>query len=139
MLTRVEDGANIPSTFEEEGVLVSLTTEQKKAHIQAFILNKKELDTQMDECIKLFGGTEGRLYDVIYTMYDNYLDTVATIIGDEHHWLSYYVYDCQMGEDPKEISIGKKDLTKEVKLDSIDALVEVIEYFQTEENENDTV
>ena len=111
-----------------------LTAQQKKYHIQQLITAKQKLDFQMDKFIEIFGNSEGHLHDVVYSMFDSYLDAVEELVGDEEQWVSYYIYDCRMGEASKNVILRNKGLTKEMVLDNIDALIEVIEYFQTEEN-----
>jgi hypothetical protein len=81
----------------------------KQLHEQIKILNyyrrvEKELE-------KTFGMiTENHTYGLLGRVETNHLALLKIAMNDEHDWISYFVYDCDMGKAPKEITFkdGKK-------------------------------
>jgi hypothetical protein len=76
------------------------------------------------ELEKAFGGlNENHNYGMLSTVETQYLTLLKIAMNDEHDWVSYFIYDCEMGTKPKEITF--KDGTK-LKLKTVAQLYKLI-------------
>jgi len=54
---------------------------------------------------------------------DSYIELLEKVLEDDSHWISYFVFDCEMGAEEREITINKIPY----KLNSITSLYDLIQ------------
>lgn len=70
------------------------------------------------ELEKTFGKlNDNHNYGMLSNFETDYMALLKVAFKDEHDWISYFIYDCDMGENPLEITFkdGKKIKLKTVK------------------------
>ncbi len=76
-----------------------------------------------NKAVSLLCKSSYPVFEIGTNLQDKYIDLLSEYIGDTEEWIPYYVFECNMGIDPKEVTTvnGKK-----IKLDSVEKLYEVI-------------
>ena len=84
-----------------------MTSEERQKAIQALVDRKQELDKMYSTLEPYFGSNpEGRLWTLLWDMYQKWLDLVALSVGDKEGWISWYVFDNSCGSQGLEASLG---------------------------------
>lgn len=98
--------------------------------INKAISAKKDVDELQSSVEAIFGWSECKFTDTLFKVVDDIIDVVEKSLGDEHHWLSYFMFDCDCGKDPKLVTWKENEedeLTKGVNLSTVEQLLELIE------------
>lgn len=98
--------------------------------LQDVVDSKRETDTLQERVSALFGWSECEFTDTLYRIVDRLITTTEKCLGDEHQWITYFIYECECGKDPKLVKWKeneKDELTKEVNLSTVEQLLELIE------------
>lgn len=64
----------------------------------------EKLEIQLDAFRFITGGFEGDFAESIYGVTEAYTDVVSELVGDQGEWLSWYMYECDMGRKPREVT-----------------------------------
>lgn len=70
----------------------------KKA-IDRVIVVKDSIESKLSIVNNVIGHT--KVDEDVWTLYDVMLDEIEKIIKDEDHVLSFYIFDCNCGKNPK--------------------------------------
>jgi hypothetical protein len=100
---------------------------QHMQNIQDFLDESNKVDAALKTLVpdSWIGNTIG------HKLFDNYMNLVAELAGDEGEWIDYYVWSCNMGKkghDGKYMEVSWKEGKKKikVKMNSVKALWKVI-------------
>lgn len=100
-----------------------MNKEQKLKLLVNFKTNYNNISSTLDKLNALVGGSpEGKLFNSVYDFIDSYIQTLAVIIGDEHGWLEWYIYDNDWGKKGYGATIDGKTIN----IKTFDDLLEVI-------------
>lgn len=79
----------------------------------------KEQSDKYNEMAKYIGLTpESDISNPIYTLIDSYVDVLKHLYEDNLEWIDYFIWECDWGKRPGEVSINGEELI----LDSYDKL-----------------
>lgn len=84
-------------------------------HLEEF---NEEADFQNGLIYKLCGG----MLEHGYMLMDAYIELLSKNVGDENEWINYYIFECEFGKKPMEVTVDKK----KIKLDSLEKLWKII-------------
>lgn len=66
--------------------------------IKDLVKQKESLEAEMGELYKF--GMYLNLFDTVWRVFEDYMECVSKLVGDEHDWLSWYLYD-RPEDDPR--------------------------------------
>lgn len=93
-----------------------------KILIKNVIEHKESLENHIERLYEVFGRSENNFVDNIWILFDSYVESVETILEDNFHCLSWYIWDNNGGKDKKEWIID----SEKYKIKTINDLVNVI-------------
>ena len=98
--------------------------EDKIQKIQNLLDLKGEIDKTFENLYKVIGrNPEGPLQDLVYKLFNSLVDKTSEEIGDTLEWLSWFIWDNDMGENAFEA--GYDEDTKPIR--TIEDLVGLLE------------
>jgi hypothetical protein len=101
-----------------------ITKEKFLVQINNLIIYRKAQDIRLDYLNKAFPDANSMLDESAEKLFDQYIQFLSTQVNDTCDWISYYIFDNDMGKNKNKVTIGKK----EWKLTSSKVLWEVINY-----------
>lgn len=76
-----------------------MTTDEKIKIVEKLIGEYTKLSAVFDRLDDVLGSDPSApLFNAVWSSFDSYTDTVSRLIGDPTHYLSWYIYDNQLGE-----------------------------------------
>ena len=94
----------------------------KELHQQINILKYyRRVEKELEKTLGML--TENHTYGLLGRVETNHVALLKIAMNDKHDWISYFIYDCEMGTKPKEITF--KDGTK-LKLTTTQQLYKLI-------------
>ena len=80
-------------------------------HLIRWAAHQKALTTQYEALQNLTGADcESPLLTAVFAVWAAYTVAVSEIVGDRNDFLQWYEYECQMGANPMEVTIGDKTI-----------------------------
>ena len=65
---------------------------------------------------------ESPILDSFYSVMEMSIELLSEAVGDKDGWIEYFVYDCEFGKNPLEVTIGEEKIS----LDSVDKLIYIL-------------
>lgn len=97
---------------------------EKKEVIARVIGNYVGLQESFNTLNKAIGDTTGGpFFDRMWRMFDEYMASAETLIGDKEKWLGWFVYDNSCGASELKAGLGRR--LKKIK--TVDDLLDLIE------------
>lgn len=101
-----------------------LTQKEKIKIVEDLISHYQSLDSNFNNIYSLFGNADSKFTNSIWSAFDGYVDTVCILLGDNFHFLNWYIYENSCGKNQKECTVNKK----KKKIKNIVDLLDLIEY-----------
>jgi hypothetical protein len=77
-----------------------------------------------NEAVKTFCASSHAVCDIGCHLYDQYINLLASVVGDKGNWISWYVFENDFGRGG--LTAGMKDDKKMVKVDTLKKLYNFI-------------
>lgn len=85
--------------------------------LQAWATHQRSLRQQYEAFCELTGGgCESPLWLAVFAVSQAYTDAVSEAVGDVNQWLSWWQYECDLGDKPMECTLpsGESRLVRTV-------------------------
>lgn len=84
-----------------------MTTKDKVKIVKQLVSAWKSLEKNIDKVDGAIGiDIESPFMDVIYRSFDNYIESVAMLVGDESEWLKWYIFENDCGNNRLEAQVS---------------------------------
>ena len=103
-----------------------MTTQQRIALVTALVSHYKLLDAHWHDATKVFGTHNNPLFEATWGVFDSYVASVSTLIGDEADWLNWFIYDNKCGRLAMQATAGTGAKAKKIR--TVAQIVAVIEW-----------
>jgi hypothetical protein len=102
-----------------------LKRKEIKEKIKTVIQFHEELNDKWSALEKVLGADVSMgLGDLSWRLFDKYTDAIQQEIGDDHQWLSWWIFDNKMGANKFQITPGLG--MEKITVNSLDDLVDLI-------------
>lgn len=102
-----------------------ISLEQFKLYYEPIIKYNKEFSTTADALDTMFPSSYV-VPELGSHLLDSYIEMLTDIMEDSEDFIAYYVFECEDGKKPMKVTIPDGDSEKEILLDSLDKLYEII-------------
>ena len=85
-----------------------MTSKEKISRVKELTKHYKNMEVLSEKIENIFGTCDGKLYDVMYDMFDAYTDNVSNAIGDDFEYLHWFIFENECGRRGLTCSFQKK-------------------------------
>lgn len=102
-----------------------LNKKEIKSRIEECIKQFQEIETLYDDCYKLLGcDPESKFFTILYNTHTKYVKTLSESINDDFNWIDWYIWENDCGKKEYEAKASK--WKKEKKIKNVEDLVNII-------------